>query len=308
MKLYIYHGLDAEGVSKDVTHVIVDSSVTVIKNGAFFKCKHLVSVIMGDNVKRIEKQAFSCCHALRFIRLSKTLEYIGQKAFSYCESLEVLFIPWSVNFQDWDVLYMLRYHMREWPFHSVCYDTSVTTKQISEYLDENGNDAALAIDSIRSMTPLHMLSRNPHAPVDAILTLLKANTNVANVEDNRGKTPLFYALHNNPCAFVRMYSYLRKHNIDIGFDIQSWGVHPDGSSAVDNVNNPGCTPLNVLVKNPFVPANVIATFFLQLKMEDAFCLDNEGLSPLDHARECNVEGLVSMVTVLCNHRNSMASI
>ena len=34
-------------------------------------------------------------------------------------------------------------------------------------------------------------------------------------------------------------------------------------------------------------------------------VDYEGLSPLDYAKECNVDGLVAMIAVLCNHRNSM---
>ena len=64
MKLYIYRGLENEKVPKDVTHVIVASSVTVIKKEAFNECKLLVSVIMGDNVKRIEEWAFKYCTAL----------------------------------------------------------------------------------------------------------------------------------------------------------------------------------------------------------------------------------------------------
>eukprot|EP00554_Chaetoceros_debilis_P010671 CAMPEP_0194109052 /NCGR_PEP_ID=MMETSP0150-20130528/8650_1 /TAXON_ID=122233 /ORGANISM="Chaetoceros debilis, Strain MM31A-1" /LENGTH=53 /DNA_ID=CAMNT_0038797921 /DNA_START=27 /DNA_END=185 /DNA_ORIENTATION=- len=53
MKLYIYRGLkNEEEVPDDVTHVIVDSNVTVIRKEAFFLCKLLVCVIMGDNVKR----------------------------------------------------------------------------------------------------------------------------------------------------------------------------------------------------------------------------------------------------------------
>ena len=93
MKLYIYRGLDGERVPKDVTHVIVDDSVRIIKKNAFYNCAHLVSIIMGDNVKRIEMFAFRCCYALRFVRLSKTLEYIGGWVFQYCESLEALFLP-----------------------------------------------------------------------------------------------------------------------------------------------------------------------------------------------------------------------
>ena len=97
MRLHIYHGLNGEIVPKDVTHVIVDSSVTVIKKQAFYDCIHLVSLIMGDNVKRIEGYAFYHCIALRFIRLSKTLEYIGWWAFYRCESLEALFLPSTVK-------------------------------------------------------------------------------------------------------------------------------------------------------------------------------------------------------------------
>ena len=55
MILLIYRGLGHESRAfKDATHVIVDSSVTVIKRNAFHDCKHLVSLIMGDSVKRIE--------------------------------------------------------------------------------------------------------------------------------------------------------------------------------------------------------------------------------------------------------------
>ena len=65
MKLYIYQGLENERVPRDVTHVIVDDSVTVVKEDAFSWCEHLVSVIMRDNTKRIEDYAFSYgCHAL----------------------------------------------------------------------------------------------------------------------------------------------------------------------------------------------------------------------------------------------------
>eukprot|EP00554_Chaetoceros_debilis_P015877 CAMPEP_0194125022 /NCGR_PEP_ID=MMETSP0150-20130528/59246_1 /TAXON_ID=122233 /ORGANISM="Chaetoceros debilis, Strain MM31A-1" /LENGTH=459 /DNA_ID=CAMNT_0038818811 /DNA_START=104 /DNA_END=1483 /DNA_ORIENTATION=+ len=97
MKLHIYYGLDDEEVPEDVTHVMIDNSVAVIKRGAFQRCYHLVCVIMCDNVWRIEGYAFNCCRALRFIRLSKTLEYIGEFAFCGCDSLEALFLPSTVK-------------------------------------------------------------------------------------------------------------------------------------------------------------------------------------------------------------------
>ena len=90
-----YLGRDDEEVPKDVTHVIVDESVTIIKKFAFYKCKRLVCLIMRDTVKRIGDFAFWECIALRFVRLSKILEYIGEFDFFSCESLEALFLPCS---------------------------------------------------------------------------------------------------------------------------------------------------------------------------------------------------------------------
>ena len=355
MKLHIYHGLDGEIVPKDVTHVIVDNSVTVIKKWAFDECTHLVCLIMGDNVKRIEEYALQFCCALLYIRLSKTLEYIGGSAFLCCSSLEALFLPSTVTSighgaffrcgslrliilpNDIDLgkvgmhiisgtaIYQIAkasgveyvtdqeayedivdsvHRVNEWLFHhmdaatlhKICYNSSVTTRHINDYLNEHGNDSALAIDTIHGMTPLHMLSVNPHTPADTILTLLKAKISAANVGDNRGKTPLYYALYHNPSAFVRMYCYLCEHTNTIENEIQSLLV----------IAGDGDTPLHVLAKNPFAPANAISAL-LELKMEAAFCPDNEGLSPLDHAKECNVDSLVAMIAVLCNHRNSMAS-
>ena len=92
-----------------------------------------------------------------------------------------------------------------------------------------------------------------------------------------------------------MYSYLREHTHTIENEKQSLVLVADD----------GDTPLHVLAKNPFAPVNAIAAL-LELKMEAAICLDNEGLSPLDYAREYNVEGFVSMIAVLCIHRNSTA--
>ena len=109
MKLYFFQGLAGEIVPKDITHVIIDRKVTVIKWHAFRMCRHrLVSIIMGDNVKRIEMKAFAGCYALRFIRLSKTLEYIGYNAFKYCYSLEALFLPSTVKSIEYKAFYWCR--------------------------------------------------------------------------------------------------------------------------------------------------------------------------------------------------------
>ena len=193
MKLYIYRGLDDEIVPKDITHLIVDESVVIIKGFAFCSCAHLISAIMGDNVKRIENCAFFRCSSLRFIRLSNTLEFIGLLAFHHCQYLEAVFLPSTVKSiesgafdrcrslrllilkcdiylsiirdtaiekiaENAGVVYKLvddihftddsqrqvhnwlKHYMDESPFHKLCYDSSVTTEQINNYLNANDNN------------------------------------------------------------------------------------------------------------------------------------------------------------------------
>ena len=265
MKLYIYLGLENEKVPKDVTHVIVASGVTVIRQEAFYGCEYLVSVIMGDNVRRIEDEAFYGCIALLYIRFSKILEYIGHNAFEFCESLEALFLPstvkeigygacsscrsmrflilppeidlikvdnWIINQTgleqiagytgveyDYDSLITeersnrrvnewLIHHMDDAPFHKLCYNSSITTKQLNEYLNDHGIESALAIDQIHGMTPLHMLSMNPHSPSDAIAALLDVDMHVAFRLDNQWKTSLEYARDYNVGGLVALVNGL----------------------------------------------------------------------------------------------------
>ncbi len=101
MRLYIYRGFENEFAPKNVSHAIIDDSVTIIKQHAFLECRNLVSVIMGDNVKKIEKWAFLYCFNLKYIRLSKTLEYIGDANFERCACLEAVFLPSTVKLIEW---------------------------------------------------------------------------------------------------------------------------------------------------------------------------------------------------------------
>eukprot|EP01083_Nonionella_stella_P032302 88408_1 len=84
----------------------------------------------------------------------------------------------------------LFHHMDDSPFHKLCYNPSITTKDINDYLIEHGNDSALAIDTIHGMTPLHILSMNPHAPADTIAALLNSNMEAIMCLDSQQKNPL----------------------------------------------------------------------------------------------------------------------
>ena len=105
----------------------------------------------------------------------------------------------------------LVHQMDEAPFHKLCYDSSVTTNQINEYLNENGNDSALTVDPYHGMTPLHVLTMNPHAPADAIAALFESNTEAAFLRDNKRNTPLDYAKEYNVDGFASMMSILCIH-------------------------------------------------------------------------------------------------
>ena len=103
------------------------------------------------------------------------------------------------------------HHMDEAPFHKLCYNSSIATKTINDYLIENGDDAALHIDTIHDMTPLYMLTMNPHAPVDAIAALLNVDMQSLFYVDNQRNTPLENAREYNVAGLVGMIDGLCNH-------------------------------------------------------------------------------------------------
>ena len=98
-----------------------------------------------------------------------------------------------------------------WTNCQLCYDSSITTKHIIDYLNEHGNDSVQAIDMIHGMTPLHMLSMNPYSPSESIAALLNVNVEVAFHLDNEGKMPLDYAREYNVGGLVAIISGLCYH-------------------------------------------------------------------------------------------------
>ena len=90
---------------------------------------------------------------------------------------------------------------------------STTTKQINDYLLEKGNDAAILIDPTYDMTPMHMLSMNPHASADSIAALLNFNMEAVCCLDSQEKTPLDYARDYNVRGLIAMITGLRNHKM-----------------------------------------------------------------------------------------------
>lgn len=274
MRRYIYQGLDKEIIPWDVSHVVVDEGVTVIKECAFETStgSHIVSVIMGDNVKRIEESAFCCCYALRFIRLSKTLEYIGECSFSFCESLEALFLPSAVTYIDIKAF-------------NGCHSLILLTLPNDIDLDNNG----IVYD-----TGIAQIAEFADVTYEMIANDEDNLTDESNVRVNEW---LIHYLDESPFHKLCCTSFVTTHQIN-----NFLNEHENNSALqIDAIY--GMTPLHMLSINPYGPADSIAAL-LASNMEAVFCSDNEDNTPLEYARDYNVGGLVAMIEVLCNHRNS----
>jgi hypothetical protein len=112
--IFVYMGGE-QLVPLDVTHVIVDKSVKIIRRWTFIERDRLVSIEMHDGIEIVEEGAFSSCFSLKgsmrlpgvrvvegwaFARTDLTdvefgdkLETIGHSAFYYCRSLRSVKMP-----------------------------------------------------------------------------------------------------------------------------------------------------------------------------------------------------------------------
>ena len=93
---FIYRGPDGEAVPRDVTHLRVHPSVTVIPAAAFHGRVKLQQVELPDGLRKIWQGAFYECHTLRNVKLPEGLQEIGEWAFGYCHKLSRMKIPSAV--------------------------------------------------------------------------------------------------------------------------------------------------------------------------------------------------------------------
>ncbi len=76
--------------NKVVSELVIPSSITSIKEGAFFGCHTIKSVILHENVKSIKSTAFYDCRNLSEVTLSRELEFIGERVFGQCDKLKTV--------------------------------------------------------------------------------------------------------------------------------------------------------------------------------------------------------------------------
>ena len=89
------HIVDKNG--NEVTHVVLDDTVTSIPDRAFSGCAGLTSITIPDSVTSIGSYAFYRCAGLTGITIGGSVTSIGSYAFSGCTGLTGVTIPDSVT-------------------------------------------------------------------------------------------------------------------------------------------------------------------------------------------------------------------
>lgn len=95
---YIYKGeVNERGrVAKGATTIIIDPTVTKIRDGAFSGLS-VTSIQIPPSVTEIGQQAFACCRALKSIVIPSGITEIKYATFYMCDALESIVLPDSVT-------------------------------------------------------------------------------------------------------------------------------------------------------------------------------------------------------------------
>ena len=80
-----------------VVRVIIQSGVTQLGYGAFFRLEQMESVTIPNTVNRIGDSAFSRCESLTGVMIPDSVTWIGVGAFTSCKSLTEIRIPENVT-------------------------------------------------------------------------------------------------------------------------------------------------------------------------------------------------------------------
>ena len=82
---------------KDLVSITLPDGVTELEDNAFFGCKNLVSVSLPNSIKKIGRCAFLGCNTLRDVVIPEGVTEIADQTFIACPSLQSVVIPNNVT-------------------------------------------------------------------------------------------------------------------------------------------------------------------------------------------------------------------
>lgn len=182
-----------------------------VESGAFEGCRSLDGLFLPNSLRRIGHCAFLNCSSMKVLVLPPNIQYIGSLATLGCNILPQIPYQWNehgdlLNVREVNECLKNRRH-NLLPFHLLCHDTSINTKLINDFVEENGDDGAFEEDE-HGMTPLHILSMNPHASPHVLYFCYETNPHAAVSADNGNASPLDYAQRSNINGLIALTAAL----------------------------------------------------------------------------------------------------
>jgi hypothetical protein len=87
---FVYYWQEDESILRDVTQVIVHSSVRAIKDYSLYCCMQLVILIFNEELEKIGWEAFKQCTSLECIKIPNAVNVIKERAFNSCLQLRIV--------------------------------------------------------------------------------------------------------------------------------------------------------------------------------------------------------------------------
>ncbi len=188
-----YIGYQTFRACKLLRSIHIPNTVETVERCAFWGCSSIRSINIPIGVTTIVRSAFCDCKLLQSIHIPNTVETIGEDAFLDCDTLEQR-LENGTNYHP-DTATWLRQRFDNLPVHQACYyandDAQSAVDDLSKLIQEN-KQALTATDAM-GMTPLHILSCNPHITSEMVRVIVEreegASTLLAQT-DVTGNTPL----------------------------------------------------------------------------------------------------------------------
>lgn len=79
------------------SEVVIPKGVSVVPDGAFFRCSSIPSLVLKEGVTSIGNSAFAECSRLKKVELPKSLLSLNNGAFTYCSALTSIKIPEKIS-------------------------------------------------------------------------------------------------------------------------------------------------------------------------------------------------------------------